>query len=289
MLAEPTPGWGSWGAHPLTIGWLVLVTVVYIRCYRRAGRYSSRSLTPHLVAFSLGLIAVAVALLSPLDPVGDRWLLSAHVLQHVLLADIAPALIVLGWRAPVLPLGLSPRILRVVAPGGQLGRRLAWLRNGWLAATIWAAVQLAWGVPVLFDAAAASAPLHVFEHLTLLGSGLLLWWAVIDPLPGERRRPAWSRLGYLGLSRAAAAAICLPLTWLGSALYPRYAEAPRAYGISALRDQQIAGASMCLIELLVFGVAFMVVFLDLLSREERATAVAERAASAPLRRVASSD
>jgi hypothetical protein len=81
----------------------------------------------------------------------------------------------------------------------------------------------------------------------------------------------------------------LPLTWLGSALYPRYAEAPRAYGISALRDQQIAGASMCLIELLVFGVAFMVVFLDLLSREERATAVAERAASAPLRKVASSD
>jgi cytochrome c oxidase assembly factor CtaG len=279
MLADHAPGWGAWSADPLLIGWLFVVAVIYLRCYRRAQSRSARASATHWIAFVAGLAAVVVALLSPLDPIGERWLLSAHVAQHLLLADIAPALIVLGWRAPVLPLGLPGRVLRVIAPGGRLGRPLRLMRNGWLAAALWATVQWGWSVPAVFDAAAANPALHAFEHLTLFGSGLLLWWAVVDPLPGERRHPTWARLAYLGLSRVAAAVVCLPLTWLGTALYPRYVDAPRSYGISALRDQQIAGASMCLVELLVFGIAFMVVFLDLLSREDRATAVAERAAA----------
>lgn len=278
MLTESAPGMTTWSADPALLIWLVIAAVTYARCYRRARRRSRRAATGHCLAFAGGLVVVVVALLSPLDPIGERWLLSAHVAQHVLLADIAPALLVLGWRSPILPLGLPPRVLRTVAPGGWLGAPLRWLRNGWVAVALWAAAQWLWSVPALFDVAAAHPLLHGFEHLTLFGTGLMLWWAVIDPLPGGRRRTAWSRLGYLGASRAAAAAVCLPLTWLGTAFYPRYVEAPRAYGISALTDQQMGGAAMCLIELLVFGIAFMIAFLDLLAREQRATATAERAA-----------
>jgi hypothetical protein len=70
------------------------------------------------------------------------------------------------------------------------------------------------------------------------------------------------------------------LTWLNHTLYPRYVDAPRSYGISALTDQRLAGASMCLIELLVFGIALSVVFVDMLARDERAQALADLA-SAP--------
>jgi cytochrome c oxidase assembly factor CtaG len=277
-MPELAPGWTSWSADPVVLLWLLVAAATYVRCYRRARRRSGRAGASHWLLFAGGLLAVAVALLSPLDPIGERWLLSAHVGQHVLLADIAPALLVLGWRSPILPLGLPPRVLRFVAPGGPLRGPLRWLRNGWLAVALWTAAQWLWSVPALFDAAAAHPVLHGVEHLTLIGSGLILWSAVVDPLPYGRRRAAWSRLGYLGASRAAAAAVCLPLTWLATTFYPRYVAAPRAYGISALTDQQIAGAAMCLIELLVFGIAFIIVFLDLLAREDSAVSLAERIA-----------
>src|ERR1700679_1385289 len=87
----------------------------------------------HWLPYGAGLFAIAIALLSPLDPIGDEYLLSAHMMQHVLLSDIAPALLVLGLRSPVLPLGLSRRALTAVAPGRPSGRWLARLTSPWVA------------------------------------------------------------------------------------------------------------------------------------------------------------
>jgi putative membrane protein len=277
-MTDVAPGWGTWSTDPGAIVAIALAAAAYITCYRRAHRRTGRAYIGHVLAFATGLLVVAGALLSPLDSIGDRWLLSAHMLQHVLLADIAPALLVLGVGPPLLAHGLSPRLLRTLSPRARVGRLL---RSRWLgpvALALWAATQWCWSIPRVFDTAAAHPLLHATEHLSLLASGLLLWTVVIDPLPGQARRAVWSRLGYLGASRAAAAVVCLPLTWLDTTFYSRYADAPRAYGISALTDQHIAGAGMCLIEFLVFGVAFIVVFLDLLGREEQGTRLFERAA-----------
>ena len=276
-MSEIAPGWGAWSANRGVIAALVFAAAAYGGCYRRAHQRTGRFYLSQLLAFTTGLGLLAVALLSPLDAIGDDWLLSAHMLQHVLLADIAPALVVLGVRPPLLAHGLPPALLRRVSPRARLGRLL---RSRWLGAValgLWAATQWAWNVPVVFDTAAANPWLHAIEHLSLLCSGLLLWTVVVDPLPGQSRRAVWPRLGYLGASRAIAAVVCLPLTWLDGTLYSRYADAPRGYGISALSDQHVAGAGMCLIEFLVFGVAFIVVFLDLLGREEQGTRVKELA------------
>lgn len=285
-MYSAAPGWGAWSADPGVIVAIVFTATAYGACYRRAHRRTGRSYVPQLLAFTTGLVLLTVALLSPLDAIGAGWLLSAHMLQHVLLADIAPALLVLGVGPPLLAHGLSPGVLRELSPRTRLGRLL---RSRWLgpvALGLWAATQWSWNVPTVFDAAAANPWLHAIEHLTLLASGLLLWTVVVDPLPGQGRRAVWPRLGYLGASRAVAAFVCLPLTWLNSTLYPRYADAPRGYRISALTDQHIAGAGMCLIEFLVFGVAFIIVFLDLLSREERGTRLKERAAESEARKSA---
>ncbi len=180
--------------------------------------------------YAAGLLTIAVALLSPLDPIGDRYLLSAHMMQHVLLSDIAPALLILGLRAPILPLGLSREALLAVAPaGGKSGRVLARLTSPWLAVPLWALATWIWAIPSVFDYAAQHQLVHALEHATLFYTGLAMWWLIIDPLPRARLRPNGQRLALLGFTRLASACVCLPLTWLSTTEYPLYASAPRAY------------------------------------------------------------
>jgi cytochrome c oxidase assembly factor CtaG len=275
------PGWGSWSFNPIVILALGLAAVVYARAYRRAASRSSAVGAGHWVPYAAGLVAIAVALLSPLDPIGDRYLLSAHMAQHVLLSDIAPALLVLGLRRPLLPLGLSREALRAVAPGGRFGRVLARLTSPYLAIPLWAVATWVWAIPSIFDFAAQHPTVHAFEHATLFYTGLALWWLIVDPLPRARLRPGGERLALLGFTRLASAAVCVPLTWLAHTQYSLYASAPRAYGLSAINDQHLAGAGMCFVEFLVFGIAFAAVFISMLGRSEAGAAVAERAAGMP--------
>jgi cytochrome c oxidase assembly factor CtaG len=233
----------------------------------------------HWVPYAGGIAALAIALLSPLDAIGEHWLLSAHMLQHVLLSDVAPALIVLGLRSPVLPLGLAPAALRAVAPGGRSGRALALVTSPWVAIPLWALATWVWAIPAMFDFAAQHSAVHALEHATLFYTGLALWWLIVDPLPRARLRSGGERLALLGFTRIASAVICVPLTWMTTVQYPLYASAPRSFGLSALADQQLAGAGMCFIEFLVFGIAFAAVFISMLGRDDARVTVAERAAT----------
>jgi cytochrome c oxidase assembly factor CtaG len=275
------PGWGSWNLNPIVILVLLAAAVLYTRMYRRAGARSSTSPpgAGHWLPYAAGLLILAVALISPLDSIGDSWLLSAHMLQHVLLSDIAPALLVLGLRSPVLPLGLSRRALVAVAPGGRSGRVLARLTSPWLAIPLWALATWVWAIPSVFDYTAQHPAVHAFEHATLFYTGLAMWWLIIDPLPRARLRPNGERLALLGFTRLASACVCLPLTWLSATQYSLYASAPRAFGLSAIGDQQLAGASMCFVEFLVFGIAFAAVFISMLGRDESRITLGEHAAA----------
>jgi putative membrane protein len=273
------PSWGSWTLNPIVILALVAAGVAYVRAYRRAASRSAAAIGPgHWIPYTGGLLTLAVALLSPLDPIGDRWLLSAHMAQHVLLSDVAPALIVLGLRSPLLPLGLPRGALQAVAPGGRFGRVLARLTSPWLAIPLWALATWVWAIPSVFDFAAQHPVVHAVEHTTLFYTGLALWWLIVAPLPRARLRPGGERLALLGFSRLASAAVCLPLTWLVHTQYPLYAGAPRAFGLSAINDQHLAGAGMCFVEFLVFGIAFAAVFISMLGRSEAQATLAERAA-----------
>jgi putative membrane protein len=272
------PGWGSWSFEPVAILALLAASVVYARMYRRAAARSEAVGAGHWVPYAAGILTLAVALLSPLDAIGDRWLLSAHMLQHTLLSDIAPALLVLGLRSPVLPLGLTRPALRAVAPGGRSGKVLARITSPWVAIPLWAIATWVWAIPTIFDFAAQHPVVHAFEHATLFYTGLALWWLIVDPLPRARLRPGGQRLALLGFSRLASAAVCLPLTWLTRTEYPLYANAPRAFGLSAINDQHVAGAGMCFLEFLVFGIAFAAVFISMLGRDESRVTLAEHAA-----------
>jgi putative membrane protein len=276
------PGWGSWTLDPVVILALACASVVYARMYRRAQRLAAPGSGPgasHWLPYASGILALTISLLSPVDSIGDRWLLSMHMLQHVLLSDIAPALLILGLRAPVLPLGLSRKVLQAVAPAGsRSGRLLARLTSPWVAIPLWALATWVWALPAVFDYAAQHSGVHALEHATLFYTGLALWWLIIDPLPRARLRPGGQRLALLGFSRLASAFVCVPLTWITSTEYPLYASAPRAFGISAINDQHLAGAGMCFIEFLVFGIAFAAAFISMLGRDDSRIALSERVA-----------
>lgn len=276
MSSAPT--WGSWTLNPPVLLVLGVAGWLYLRAYRRAAARSAAVGPGHWIPYLGGLLAIAAALLSPLEPIGDGYLLSAHMAQHLLLSDIAPALLILGLRRPLLPLGLSREALLRVAPGGRLGRVLAVLTSPWVAIPAWVAATLVWAWPSMFDLAAEHSGVHALEHATLFYTGLALWWLIVDPLPRARLRPGGQRLALLGFSRIASAAVCLPLTWIATTEYPLYASAPRAFGISAINDQHLAGAGMCFVEFLVFGIAFAAVFLSVLARADASDALAERAA-----------
>jgi putative membrane protein len=277
---KSVPGWGSWSFNPIVILVLLAAVALYARAYKRAAARSDALGPGHWIPYGMGLVALATALLSPVDAIGDRWLLSAHMGQHVLLSDVAPALLLLGLRAPLLPLGLSRETLQLIAPGAgtRSSRALARLTSPWLAIPLWAVATWAWAIPSVFDYAAQHEVVHAFEHATLFYTGLALWWLIVDPLPRARLRPNGQRLALLGFSRLASACVCLPLTWLSKTEYPLYANAPRAFGISAINDQHLAGAGMCFVEFLVFGIAFAAVFISMLGRSEAQMTLAERAA-----------
>ena len=272
------PSWSSWSVDPVVAVVLAAAAALYLLAFRRARRIAGASGPGigHLLAYFTGLAFVAVALFSPLDPVGDAYLLSAHMGQHILLSDIAPAFLVLGLRAPVLPLGLSKRGLRLVAPGGRAGRLIGALTSPWVALPLWALTTWLWAFPATFDFAAAHPVVHALEHATLFYTGLAMWWLIVDPMPSSRRAPNGRRLAYLGFTRLASAGVGLPLVFMTSTAYPRYASAARAYGLSAITDQHLAGAGMCFLEFLVFGIAMVAVFISFLTRDELRAAFEDR-------------
>jgi cytochrome c oxidase assembly factor CtaG len=148
----------------------------------------------------------------------------------------------------------------------------------WIALPLWAATTWIWAIPSVFDYSAAHSGVHALEHATLFYTGLAMWWLIIDPLPSARREPNGRRIAYLGFTRIASAFVCLPLVFMSSAVYPRYVAAPRAYGLSAITDQHLAGAGMCFLEFLIFGIAMAAVFVNFLTRDEQRAAVEDRVA-----------
>ncbi len=199
-----------------------------------------------------GLVLVAAALLSPLSTISLHYLLSAHLLQNVVLAEWAPALLV-GGLAPALATRL-----------GRIGAIRA-LTHPFVALPLWAATYAVWHIPAVYDAALRHHALLGLEHVTYLVAGCLLWWPVVQDAPHGLD---WGRrAAYVFGAFLLASPISLFLTLLPDPIYAFYEEAPRIWGVSALADQQIAGVLMSGSEAVVFFAAFAFCLLRFLEAE----------------------
>jgi putative membrane protein len=217
----------------------------------------------HTVYFLAGLAALWIALETPIDTISDRYLDSVHMLQHVLLAFVAP---------PLLLLGLSPamaaRLARV--PGIRAATEPV------QAQVLAALVMIVWHLPPLYDATLHDEGLHVVEHLMFIASGLLLYWPVIEATSAQSRwrMSAGAKLVYLLLATLPQDGIALALIFSRVPFYDFYTHVPRLIdGYTALIDQTVAGAVLMIFGKVTLAIAALAIFFRWFGAEQRADQV----------------
>jgi putative membrane protein len=272
-LADPAPalahGAGTpelaspWTAEPVVLVLAALAAAMFVFGWARLRRRGRADLAPagRLALLAAGLAAAVLPLVSPLDALGDGYLLSAHMLEHVLIADVAAVLLVLAARGPLAMFLLPPAVLRPLARAAPVRAALAFLIRPPVAVVLWMAVMLAWHVPAAYTAALRSRPLHDVEHASFVVVGLLVWIQVVDP---TRRLATRTRLVTALLVFAAGQVMSDVLVFSFHPYYHPYAAQPhRALGLSPLADQRAAGLVMMADQLLTLGTAIAVLLLAL--------------------------
>ncbi|MET9066438.1 cytochrome c oxidase assembly protein [Streptosporangium sandarakinum] len=258
MRPDMTPlahggGAGPWKWDVLAVVcWILLLAAAYLGGLRvfsgprlRSARAGARRLgTVRAACFAGGLLAMAVALLPPLDHAADERLF-AHMAQHMVLVVVAAPLLAAGAPGLVVPLTLPPRWRHGLASVRHAARNLPLLRLLYLPVTAWllhTVVLWFWHLPVPYDLALAVEPVHVIEHLCFLGAAWLLWWHLLTP--GRHRIGGPVALFYLFVTMLPAAALGAVLTLARAPLYPLQAAEAAGIGVDPLTDQQLAGLVM---------------------------------------------
>ena len=246
----------AWSAPPAVLAASAVALVLFGRAFVRLRRRGRADHAPWNRALLFGA-AVAVgtlALVSPLDAVGEEYLLSAHMLQHVLIGDVAPALAVVALRGPLLFFLVPQSILRGVARVAPVRAVLGALIRPKVALGIWVAVMAAWHVPAAYDYTLANQAVHDLEHAMFAVAGILVWTQLVDPARRRELTPA-GRLVFLAALFAAGQALSNVLIFSFSPLYGAYAaQDERLLGLSALTDQRLAGLVMMVEQTIALGI-----------------------------------
>lgn len=209
--------------------------------------------------YAAGVLVLFVALLSPLHTLGDTYLFSAHMLQHMLMILIVPPLLLLGMpAAPV-------RAWLAMPPVRQIERALGQPVVAWILGmgTLWL-----WHLPALYNAALGNENLHIVEHLSFLTTATMLWWPIVAPVEEARLMPL-KAVVYLFLTMIASGVLGIILTFAAPGLYPAYLHPADQLGILPLlrddwgltpaADQQLGGLLMWVPSGLVYFAAAMVI------------------------------
>jgi putative membrane protein len=216
----------------LQLGPLALFGLLYARRVRTLAL--SRQPVPgwRQLCFYSGCVTIAVALTSLGSP--SEELLWAHMVEHLLLGDIAALLLVLGLTGPL----IAP-ILRI-----DFFNRLRVLAHPLIALPLWALDMYVWHLPVLYQAALRHSGVHALEHIMFVSFGMNMWMCLFGPLPMPQWFGGGAKVLYILGVRLAETVLANVFVWSGSAFYPFYISGDSAAGISPVTDQQVAGAVM---------------------------------------------
>ena len=207
-----------------------------------------------------------VALNGPLHDLSDYYLISAHMVQHLVLSLVVAPLLIGGTP------GWMLRPLLAVRGLGALARRVT---RGPACFAIFNVVLAAWHVPALYNLALAHHAIHIVQHLTLLAASVLMWWPILSPLPELPRLAYPGQMLYCFLMVIPMSVVAIYIAMADHLLYPAYASAPRLWGISPSLDQQIGGLIMWIPGGIFFYGVMTVVFFKWASRGEDTTAAAQ--------------
>jgi cytochrome c oxidase assembly factor CtaG len=190
------------------------------------------------------------------------------MLQHVLLLDIAPILLILGLTKVL----LRPATRRVKT----IERRAGFLAHPAFAVIAYAGFMWLWHVPALYDAALRHANVHALEHVSFGLAGGLYWWHLLSPIRSRMRLGGLGPIVYMVSTKLLVGLLGIALAFAPEAIYPFYKHHPHYWGLTPAQDQSMAGLLMALEQSIVMGVALVVLFVQMLSESEREAQRAER-------------
>jgi putative membrane protein len=242
------PSASSWQLPWEELAVVALLAGAYAGAQRRHAASPAR-----VAAFAAALVLIVAVSVTPVATLAFHYLLSAHLLQNVVLAEWAPGLAVGGLSG-----GMAAALARSAAVRA--------LTHPLVALPLWVATYDVWHVPALYEAALRSDLLLHAEHASYVLTGALLWWPLLHDRP--RRLAPGSKAAYVFGAFVLVSPLGLLLALLPRPIYDFYAEAPRVWSISPLADQQMAGVIMAVTEAVVFFAAFAYFFLRFLAEEE---------------------
>jgi putative membrane protein len=250
-----------WEPAPAVLVGALVALALFARAFRRLRERGRRDHAPWSrgALFAGGVALTALALVSPLDAIGEEQLLSAHMLQHAVLLDVGPALVLVGLRGPLL-FFLLPASVLALGRIGPIRRTLRVLLAPLVSFAIWLAVVAAWHVPAAYDYALRHGWAHQLEHVLFLVAGFLAWAQLVDPA----RRQALGTAGRAAFALALFAAehaVLHPALLGGRVLYAPYRDVPgRPLGLSPLADQHLAAWLTTVEQGVVLGVFLLLLF-----------------------------
>jgi len=228
----------QWNFDPSILTGTAIIVGLYLYAVgplRKRQHLAEQVQRRQVVYFLLGVFLMFLALVSPLDELGDSYLFSAHMVQHLFLTVVGPPLLLLGTPAWLVKPLLRQRHAFLIARVLTFPAIAFFLYN----ADFWL-----WHAPPLYDATLENEAIHILEHLTFIVFGVIAWWPIFSPLEeGLPRLSLGGQILYLFFSGMPTVALGAGLTF-SPPLYAPYISAPRIWGISAATDQQLGGLIM---------------------------------------------
>ena len=253
----------QWDLEPsILIGTVLAIGLYFYAIGPLRKRYfpNEQVVTGQTIAFLSGTLIMFLALVSPLDELGDSYLFSAHMVQHLCLTILGPPLLLLGtpeWMVkPVLQNKVIFKVAKVLTY--PVVAFVLYNADFWL-----------WHAPPLYNATLENQTIHIIEHLSFIFFSLLYWWPLFSPSKDLPRLSFGGQILYLFVSGMPSVLLGAGLTF-SPPLYAPYIAAPRIWGISAATDQQLGGLIMWVPVSIFYIVIMSVIFIRwMLQQEEK--------------------
>jgi putative membrane protein len=251
----------SWTFAPIVLVALAGYLGVYVARWRTSRREGGARAASgwRLAAWCGGVATLFVALISPVDVLGEQ-LATMHMVQHLLIADIAAILLTLGLTRHILR-PATRRIHRIEQAAGPFA-------SPWFGVVAYVGAMWLWHIPALYDAALQHSFVHTLEHLTFGAAGLLYWWHLLSPIRSRLRLAGMGPVAYMASTKILVGFLGIALAFAPELIYDAYDHPGTRWGMTALDDQHVAGLVMALEQSIVMGIALAWLFARMLAESE---------------------
>jgi putative membrane protein len=241
----------SWTLEPLQLAPTALIAIAYAVRARTLARREQPVPGWRIALFALGIGLLVLAVASPIATVGEEELFSFHMVQHLLIGDLAPLCLLAGLTGPLLrPILALPGVMRLHV-----------FANPFVAFPVWTLNLVVWHLPFFYEAAVRHSAVHAVEHMAFFGAGIVLWLPVLETLPAPEWFGTGAKLAYVVGVRLVATIVGNVFIWGGAAFYDVYDTGDDYLGLSPSGDQSLAGSIMMLEGSIVTIVAIAWLFL----------------------------